>query len=463
MEQVGVSPIPRCHHSGHELQQVVHAGLPGCPRHLFPTRPISASSGQHVPRVCRASRRLQYDLNSDSFAWIREDYGLLRCDVQEAGSRRDRTRVDSKPSLRRFANTSRPTAGFAVGQRYRKQKGCCFSLCLVESPRQFAGLFRRRIAWDDEAIREALGADAVAFVMGRCCRGGEDVGARSAECGPGVGKCAALVQALSTRSTGRRSLRRMRPHPHRLASRGVGAVISAAPSDNTGVGPRGWSPAGPRPVQLRYETGLTGEQYVQAEAWRAASLERCPNHPHGGLFAGAPRHLRAQHPARDAERSRVLSRQPHPPSACWRTVWPLAFPVSSTPSKRWWPTPSRPRVWPAAANALRRDAVELPRGDALGRAPGSSRPSRREPRHRAPPRTARPVHSPRWAQCARASRPRPRSEHCVRSSPSNSAYCPPRWGSTPTVSARRIAIARTHTTWGLTRRRRLHSVASPGP
>ena len=35
-------------------------------------------------------------------------------------------------------------------------------------------------------------------------------------------------------------------------------------------------------MQLRYETGLTGEQYVRAQAWRAASLERCPNHPHGG-------------------------------------------------------------------------------------------------------------------------------------------------------------------------------------
>ena len=35
-------------------------------------------------------------------------------------------------------------------------------------------------------------------------------------------------------------------------------------------------------MQLRYETGLTGEQYVRAQAWRAATLERCPNHPHGG-------------------------------------------------------------------------------------------------------------------------------------------------------------------------------------
>ena len=35
-------------------------------------------------------------------------------------------------------------------------------------------------------------------------------------------------------------------------------------------------------MQLRYETGLTGERYVSEQAWRDARLERCPNHPHGG-------------------------------------------------------------------------------------------------------------------------------------------------------------------------------------
>ena len=35
-------------------------------------------------------------------------------------------------------------------------------------------------------------------------------------------------------------------------------------------------------MQLRYESGHTGERYVRAQAWRDASLERCPNHPHGG-------------------------------------------------------------------------------------------------------------------------------------------------------------------------------------
>ena len=35
-------------------------------------------------------------------------------------------------------------------------------------------------------------------------------------------------------------------------------------------------------MQLRYQTGLTGDQYVTAQAWRSASLPRCPNHPGGG-------------------------------------------------------------------------------------------------------------------------------------------------------------------------------------
>ena len=34
-------------------------------------------------------------------------------------------------------------------------------------------------------------------------------------------------------------------------------------------------------MQLRFETGLTSEEYVSREAWREATLERCPLHPHG--------------------------------------------------------------------------------------------------------------------------------------------------------------------------------------
>ena len=41
-------------------------------------------------------------------------------------------------------------------------------------------------------------------------------------------------------------------------------------------------------VQLRYKTGLTGEEYVSRQAWREARLERCPLHPRGGC--GFARH-----------------------------------------------------------------------------------------------------------------------------------------------------------------------------
>lgn len=40
--------------------------------------------------------------------------------------------------------------------------------------------------------------------------------------------------------------------------------------------------AGPWPVQLRFKTGLTSEEYVSRQAWREASLCCCPNHPRGG-------------------------------------------------------------------------------------------------------------------------------------------------------------------------------------
>lgn len=43
-------------------------------------------------------------------------------------------------------------------------------------------------------------------------------------------------------------------------------------------------PHGPgrRRVVVRYETTFTSEQYVTQQAWRTATLERCPLHPEGG-------------------------------------------------------------------------------------------------------------------------------------------------------------------------------------
>ena len=46
--------------------------------------------------------------------------------------------------------------------------------------------------------------------------------------------------------------------------------------------------AGRWPVQLRFDCGLTGEEYVTQKAWRNASLPFCPLHPRGGC--GYTRH-----------------------------------------------------------------------------------------------------------------------------------------------------------------------------
>ncbi len=41
-------------------------------------------------------------------------------------------------------------------------------------------------------------------------------------------------------------------------------------------------------MQLRFSTGVTGEEYVSQELWQDASLACCPLHPHGGC--GFARH-----------------------------------------------------------------------------------------------------------------------------------------------------------------------------
>ena len=48
------------------------------------------------------------------------------------------------------------------------------------------------------------------------------------------------------------------------------------------------SRAGPWPVQLRFDSGYTSEEYVSAEGWREARLTHCPRHPRGGC--GFARH-----------------------------------------------------------------------------------------------------------------------------------------------------------------------------
>ena len=112
-------------------------------------------------------------------------------------------------------------------------------------------------------------------------------------------------------------------------------------------------------MQLRYETGLTGEEYVSAEAWRDARLERCPNHPHGGCsFA---RHgTYARKTPRGTQIARWYCRDSHTTFSllpdCLAARLPGELDHVETVVAHAEQAPSLA----AAANELRRDAVELP-------------------------------------------------------------------------------------------------------
>ena len=112
-------------------------------------------------------------------------------------------------------------------------------------------------------------------------------------------------------------------------------------------------------MQLRYETGLTGEQYVRAQAWRAATLERCPNHPHGGCSLArhgtyTRKSPRGTHIARwyCPESHTTFSRLPD----CLAARFPGELDEVEAVVAHAEHAPSLA----AAADALRRDTVELP-------------------------------------------------------------------------------------------------------
>ena len=133
-----------------------------------------------------------------------------------------------------------------------------------------------------------------------------------------------------------------------------------APWNERGVGPRGETdPAGPRPVQLRYHTGLTGEAYVRTQAWRDARLERCPNHPHGGCSLS--RHgTYARKTPRGAKIARWYCPESHTTFSLLPECLAARFPGELDEVEAVVAHAERAPSLAAAADALRRDAVELP-------------------------------------------------------------------------------------------------------
>jgi hypothetical protein len=113
------------------------------------------------------------------------------------------------------------------------------------------------------------------------------------------------------------------------------------------------------PVQLRYETGLTGAEYVTRQGWRLARLERCPLHPGGGC--GLARHtpyLRKNPPGTYI--ARWYCRQGH----CTFSLLPdhlaARLPGTLAEIERVVLVVEQARSVEAAADALRPDAVMLP-------------------------------------------------------------------------------------------------------
>ena len=114
------------------------------------------------------------------------------------------------------------------------------------------------------------------------------------------------------------------------------------------------------PVQLRFETGLTGDEYVTRELWRSATLSRCPLHPQGGCgFAGHGLYERKTPPGTYI--ARWYCRHGH----CTFSLLPdhlaARFPGTLAEIERVVDAAqTRPASLQACADALRPDPVSLP-------------------------------------------------------------------------------------------------------
>ncbi|MEK7875663.1 MAG: hypothetical protein AAB325_05705 [Pseudomonadota bacterium] len=112
------------------------------------------------------------------------------------------------------------------------------------------------------------------------------------------------------------------------------------------------------PVQLRFETGLTGAEYVTREAWREARLLRCPLHPRGGCrFAGHGTYERKSPPGTH------IARWYCPQGHCTFSLLPdhlaAGFPGTLSEIERVVATVEQAKSVEAAADALRSDPVTL--------------------------------------------------------------------------------------------------------
>jgi hypothetical protein len=117
--------------------------------------------------------------------------------------------------------------------------------------------------------------------------------------------------------------------------------------------------AGLVPVQLWFDTGLAGEQYVTRELWRQARLERCPLHPRGGC--GFARHgtYERKSPA-GTYIARWYCRLGHQTFSLLPDHLAARFPGTLAEIERVVAAAERASSVQACADALRPDPVSLP-------------------------------------------------------------------------------------------------------
>lgn len=112
-------------------------------------------------------------------------------------------------------------------------------------------------------------------------------------------------------------------------------------------------------MQLRYETGLTGAEYVTREAWHLASLARCPLHRRSGC--GFARHGTYE---RKSPPGTLIARWYCPQGNCTFSLLPdhlaARFPGTLSEIEQVVATVEQAPSLEAAADQLRSDAVTLP-------------------------------------------------------------------------------------------------------
>jgi len=113
------------------------------------------------------------------------------------------------------------------------------------------------------------------------------------------------------------------------------------------------------PVQLRFETGLTGAEYVTREAWREARLSHCPLHPRGGC--GFARHgTYGRKSPRGTHIARWYCPQGHRTFSLLPDHLAARFPGTLSEIERVVATVEQASSVETAADALRSDPIMLP-------------------------------------------------------------------------------------------------------